>query len=148
MVSGPMWARLGTNGGRACARHGCEAPAIATLHFEPVRREVWLVDLNDGSSRSEHDFCARHARPLALPSGWELCDGRGGGAASLPPPRRAVLRRRRRVLTPVPPPDPARAEAATDHAEVAGESLSNVLDARTPLLRRAFQNVWPFSDDS
>jgi hypothetical protein len=39
-------------------------------------------------------------------------------------------------------------EAAHGEPHVIGEALRHVLDARTPLLRRAFRNVWPLGGDS
>lgn len=73
MTAGPNWAqRYGPNHRRICARPGCGAPAAATLRFQPIQREAWLVDLDDDAVRTEGDLCARHAAGLVLPRGWQL----------------------------------------------------------------------------
>ncbi len=47
---------------------------------------------------------------------------------------------------PAPEPEPEPKEPRPE-PRVAGEVLTDVLDARTPLLKRAFQNVWPIDTD-
>ncbi|HVJ98626.1 MAG TPA: DUF3499 family protein [Acidimicrobiia bacterium] len=44
-------------------------------------------------------------------------------------------------------PDPPRPALEKEFSEPAREELNDALDAQTPLLRRAFQNVWPFEDE-
>ena len=147
MLTGPNWARrYGTGNRRLCARPGCGAAAVATLRFQPTRREAWLVDLDDQRARTEGDLCDRHAAGLVLPRGWALHDERTS---------------QRRRLQAVPhihveeaEPEVAReaeAEPEPNHdalieaepsATLEGE-LAEVLDAQTPLLKRAFQNVLP-----
>jgi hypothetical protein len=51
------------------------------------------------------------------------------------------------VETPVVEPDAPRPALEKEFSEPAREELNDALDAQTPLLRRAFQNVWPFEDD-
>jgi hypothetical protein len=127
MVSGPNWARrYGVEHRRLCARRGCDAPAVATLRFQPTQRSAWLVDVDATASHSERDLCTRHATALILPTGWQLFDRR---RASAPAGEEA------------PEPEP-------EQPQVAGEPLIDVLDARTPLLQRAFRNVWPGADSS
>jgi len=149
MIPGPNGSRrYGRDDRRLCARPGCGSPAAATLRFLPTRREAWLVDLDDDAARTEGDLCARHAGALVLPRGWELHDERTRATASQIESRtpREQARARRRD------PDASRARRdAGDRndarpeidTEVAGEKLADVLDAQTPLLRRAFQNVTP-----
>jgi uncharacterized protein DUF3499 len=162
MVSGPNWARrYGVEHQRLCARRGCDAPAVATLRFQSTQRSAWLVDVDATAAHSERDLCTRHATALILPTGWQLFDGRrasAGESESLEPPAvgRPVLRARRGDLAPVPVEEPeAQATDDEDDArtepeqpQVAGEALIDVLDARTPLLQRAFRNVWPGADSS
>jgi hypothetical protein len=161
MVSGPNWARrYGVEHQRLCARRGCDAPAVATLRFQSTQRSAWLVDVDATAAHSERDLCTRHATALILPTGWQLFDGRraSGGEGEIlepPPVGRPVLRARRGDLAPVSgeelrPQATADEEAETEpeHRQVAGEALIDVLDARTPLLQRAFRNVWPGADPS
>jgi hypothetical protein len=166
MVSGLSWARrYRVDEQRLCARPGCGEPAVATLRFQPTQRAAWLIDVVQTVAHTERDLCARHATALVLPRGWELYDGRAGAMVDdvatpqMPAVRRPALRARRPDVAPVPEPTLASVDDAEPLAEaeeerepqepqVAGEALSDVLDARTPLLRRAFQNLWPLSDDS
>jgi hypothetical protein len=170
MVTGPTGARRFSAGTeRVCARANCGALATTTLRFAPSEHEAWLVELDDAEARTEGDLCARHARVVALPSGWALHDGRGANATAVPQPRRPALRTRHIELVVVrerQPDDPPVVAASVDlvldaldeesaalteerleDQSVAGEPLSEVLDAQTPLLKRAFQNVWPFATD-
>ena len=160
MVSGPTWARRsGGEHERRCARRGCDATAVATLRFQPTQRSAWLVDVDATATHSERDLCTRHATALILPTGWQLFDGRrapAGDGEILEPPGvgRPALRARRGDLAPVPvaeldphaPADEEEARTGAQQTQVAGEALIDVLDARTPLLQRAFRNVWPGTD--
>ena len=176
MIPGPNWGqRYGAHGNRRCARPGCGARAAATLRFQPTQREAWLVDLDEESVRTEGDLCARHAAALTLPRGWQLHDERTHSveaAQSAPPrPRKARVKRKLKVVrAPAPPPQPelfaapepepepgpqpepepeADSESESDVAaepEVIGEKLAEVLDAHSPLLKRAFQNLNPPPD--
>jgi hypothetical protein len=173
MVSGPSWGRrYGAESQRLCARTGCSGLAAATLRFLPTQREAWLIDLDEEAARTEGDLCERHAASLVMPRGWQLHDqrrgARGGDAPTSPAPplRRPALRARRGDLTAVPVQDDEPASSVEPEAEpeaeaeaemeaepaaepqVVGEALNDVLDARTPLLRRAFQNLWSPGDDS
>jgi hypothetical protein len=169
MVSSLSWARrFRVDEQRLCARPGCGEPAVATLRFQPTQRAAWLIDVDQSVAHSERDLCARHATALVLPRGWELYDGRAGAIADdvvtpdVPAVRRPAMRARRPDVAPVPDavddpepraeadaePGPDQPEPEPEQPHVAGEALSDVLDARTPLLRRAFQNLWPLSDDS
>jgi uncharacterized protein DUF3499 len=164
MVSGPTWARRSVEHERLCARRGCGAPAVATLRFQPAQRSAWLVDVDATATNSERDLCTRHATALILPTGWQLFDGRrapAGDGEILEPPGvgRPALRARRGDLAPVPveeldpqatadEEDEGEAGTEPEQTQVAGEALIDVLDARTPLLQRAFRNVWPGADST
>jgi hypothetical protein len=157
MVSGLSWARrYSVDEQRLCARPGCGEPAVATLRFQPTQRAAWLMDVDQAVAHTERDLCARHATSLVLPRGWEVHDGRAGAEGDdvptpdVPAVRRPALRARRFDLPPVPVPvaAPEPEPEEPEQLHVVGEALSDVLDARTPLLRRAFQNLWPPTDDS
>jgi hypothetical protein len=138
-----------------CARPGCGAAAAATLRFQPTQREAWLVELDDTSPRTEGDLCARHAAALVLPRGWQLHDERlerpdTDEGAPPNPKRRKAPRARRPPLRAVPEPQPQLdLETATpEPLEVPPiADLDDVFDAQTPLLKRAFENVWPLDNN-
>jgi hypothetical protein len=170
-VRTPSWSRYGSQR-RICARAGCNAPAVATLRFQSTERRAWLAELDDSAVRTQGDLCQRHAAALVLPRGWELHDERPFAAAgTAAPPRDATpiepsVREVVAVVEPVvadapeepaepePGPDPAFADAGAN-ANGAGpvlgapdddaveEALDSILDARTPLLQRAFRNARP-----
>jgi hypothetical protein len=98
---------------RQCARFGCSALADATFTFDSGARMVWLDTPAPGAARAG-ELCDRHAGSLIPPRGWRLEDRRVGEAA--PAGRHRAGR-----------PDPQ------------GE-LRRLLDARSPLLARAFRN--------
>jgi uncharacterized protein DUF3499 len=156
MVSGLSWARrYRAEEHRLCARPGCGEPAVATLRFQPTQRAAWLIDVDQAVAHTERDLCARHATSLVLPRGWQLHDARAGAVGDdvatpdVPALRRPGLRARRFDLAPVPEPVVAPEQAEEpEQPQVVGAALRNVLDARTPLLRRAFQNLLPPGDDS
>jgi hypothetical protein len=112
-----------------CAVQGCDAIAIATLRADPSAPRAWLVDLELPSTGD--DVCARHADALASSEGWTVHDARTvhtRGEHSIDASRRgrptsAVLEELEQIDLRRPP------------AEAAGTDL---LDARSPLLRRAF----------
>jgi uncharacterized protein DUF3499 len=95
---------------RQCARFGCSAVAVATFTFDSNTRMVWLDTPAPGAARAG-ELCNRHAGSLTPPRGWELEDRRGTVS---------LLSRR--------------SERAID-----GE-LRDLLDARSPLLARAFRS--------
>ena len=97
---------------RQCARFGCSAPAVATFTFDSGARTVWLDIPAVGAARAG-ELCDRHARVLTPPRGWQLED------------RRAE---------PEPAAGPAPKPVALDR------ELHDLLDARTPLLARAFRS--------
>jgi hypothetical protein len=97
---------------RQCARSGCSAPAVATFTFDSGARTVWL-DLPAVGAARAGELCDRHARSLTPPRGWQLEDRRTE-------------------------PEPAAATALKPL--VLDEELHDLLDARTPLLARAFRS--------
>jgi len=160
MSSTPSWSRHASQR-RLCARAGCNAPAVATLRFQPTERRAWLAELDDSAARTQGDLCQRHAAALVLPRGWELHDERplvaADGAA---PPREATpikaVEIEAAVATIDVEPTDAEPETKTAAADANGagpvlggddeaveEELDTILDARTPLLQRAFRNARP-----
>jgi hypothetical protein len=136
---------------RQCARPGCSAIATTTFTFDSRERTVWLDAPRDGAARAG-ELCARHARALGPPRGWHVVDRReiehapgappaAAGSADEPVPVVALAP----LPTPAPPgPEPIDAPLATVgwHPKFErGDSLDGVLDATTPLLARAFDNV-------
>ena len=128
---------------RLCARAGCNAPAVATLHFESTERQAWLAELDDTAARTHGDLCPRHVAALVLPRGWELHDERANqievapvddDAESDPDDNGSSNGSRARSV-------PAQFGSHDDDA--VDDQLETILDARTPLLRRAFRNARP-----
>ena len=188
-MTAPSWSRYGSRLRRLCARAGCNAPAVATLRFEPTERLAWLAELDESAARTQGDLCQRHAAALVLPRGWELHDERrspqpvasdepiveaDGAEAAVAveiaePPDLPV--KIERADEPVEPDDepPAEVEVETavasngngTHAlpapfgatddeavdEAVTDELETILDARTPLLQRAFRNARPKGSD-
>jgi hypothetical protein len=180
-MSAPSWSRYGSRLRRLCARAGCNAPAVATLRFEPTERLAWLAELDESAARTQGDLCQRHAAAVVLPRGWELHDERVAAplvdpvdAPPAPVAQETVaieiveaVEEEAAVADEAAEPDskPADTEAepaamsngngartvpaqfgatgddAVDEA-ITGE-LETILDARTPLLQRAFRNARP-----
>src|SRR5579864_7124990 len=84
-MTAPSWSRYGSTQRRVCARAGCNAPAVATLRFQPTERQAWLAELDESAARTQGDLCRRHAAALVLPRGWELHDERRPVAARVAP---------------------------------------------------------------
>jgi hypothetical protein len=181
--STPSWSRYGSQR-RRCARAGCNAPAVATLRFQPTERRAWLAELDDSAARTQGDLCHRHAVALVLPRGWELHDERPLVVAGGAPPREAapgemvdagevvgvvdvveveavgaeVAEEEAAAEEPAATDDPPEPDAAAPDVppngtgpvpgaddEAVEEALDSILDARTPLLQRAFRNARPAS---
>src|SRR6266699_5897636 len=99
-MTAPSWSRYGSRLRRLCARAGCNAPAVATLRFEPTERLAWIAELDESAARTQGDLCHRHAAALVLPRGWELHDDRTDGGSrrvEQPPAERASEPSARRV---------------------------------------------------
>jgi hypothetical protein len=132
-----------------CSRVGCGGNAVASFCFDGRAALVWLDPLDPDHGVGAGVLCARHADTLTPPRGWHLQDRR------VPTPR---LWDDRPAL-PVPAPH-ARSEVAASHAGTAADvppppplpfdetppephptPLAALLEARTPLLARAFAAV-------
>jgi hypothetical protein len=124
---------------RVCVIPRCQAAATATLRTDPSSPRAWLVDLDakpiDAGASSGEDLCTRHADALAPGEGWVLHDERRRRTGA----NQSIERARR--------PRPAGASARPDsrldlrrpgHAESVDQGVDDMLDARSPLLRRAF----------
>jgi hypothetical protein len=152
------------DGATTCSRLGCDEPAVAVFAFDARECLVWLDPLG-GRGRGAGVLCERHADRMSPPRGWNLLDrrdaesrlwiGRAVAAGDpLPPRRRPVATRPREHPTPSPAlpfdapaarePEPARASWSPHDRP--GPDLEHVLDARTPLLARAFESVRPLDD--
>jgi hypothetical protein len=122
------------NTNRQCARFGCSAIAIATFTFDSETRTVWLDTPLDGNARAG-ELCARHARSLTPPRGWQLEDRR--------PERVDPIER----VDASPSNRAARAPAPQLAAGPVGgeleDELRGLLDAHSPLLARAFRSSGP-----
>jgi hypothetical protein len=131
---------------RVCARPGCSAPTVATLRFQSTRREAWLVEVDEDAARTEGDLCAKHAHTLVLPRGWRLHDDRT--------PIHLVEPIASPEIEDVAEPEVAEVETLVveelvleiadeddDDDPTPAEHLATLLDARTPLLQRAFESA-------
>jgi hypothetical protein len=118
---------------RQCARPGCSAVATTTFTFDSGEQIVFLDAPRDGGARAG-ELCARHARSLNPPRGWQVVDRQEP---------EAPVESRHVVATPAitPLPAPVTDEAAWYPRFERGDTLGGVLDAATPLLSRAFSNV-------
>src|SRR6266487_4223829 len=75
-MTAPSWSRYGSRLRRLCARAGCNAPAVATLRFEPTERLAWLAELDESAARTQGDLCQRHAAPRVASDDAQLIDAR------------------------------------------------------------------------
>ena len=161
------------DGAPTCSRIGCDALAVAVFAFDARECLVWLDPLGSGG-RGAGVLCRPHADRMTPPRGWNLLDRRGmesrlwiGRTTAVAPPAPASRRRDRAPRArPCPPTGPRlpfdTAAAREPDAPVArapepdrqpwsprdrpGPELEHVLDARTPLLARAFERSRPADD--
>ena len=96
---------------------------MATFTFDADVKTVWLDAPSEGAARAG-ELCDRHARALTLPQGWQLDDRRAAPRTATPPAAQQPVTQNSFVRAP-----------AADN----GSDLRRILDARTPLLARAFQ---------
>jgi hypothetical protein len=136
-----------------CSRIGCGLDAVATFCFDARATLVWVDTLDPNRGTGAGVLCVQHADALTPPRGWHLQDRRTGRPRlwedrPAPPPRR----RRRPGLAIADPaaPEKARLEPGVevaslpfDEPAVVRSDLDDFLDARTPLLTRAFASVRP-----
>jgi len=123
---------------------------------------VWLDPLGDGG-RGAGMLCDLHADRMSPPRGWNLLDRRGAesrlwisrataGPVIAAPTRRHERGARSRPLAapgprlPFDAPEPTRAPWSPHDRP--GPDLERVLDARTPLLARAFAAAPPVDDEA
>jgi Protein of unknown function (DUF3499) len=150
---------------RTCARSGCSSPAAVILTYDRVAQTAYLYSVDDPSTRTPGDLCQRHLGRLVLPRSWHLDDRRvaevpvPAGAAARPEksrsaaPRPDATRRAARrkwaeagpSLFETPASDVAASRPHAADSEPVwmprfgpDTELDDVLDAETPLLRRAF----------
>src|SRR5262249_46837720 len=142
---------------------GWAGRAVAGFAFNAGDCLVWLDPLG-GRGQGAGVLCELHAERMSPPRGWNLLDrrsaasrlwiGREPVAPPLPPRRREVPARPRAYASPNPAlpfdapaareTEPARASwSPHDHP---GADLDHVLDARTPLLARAFEAARPIDN--
>jgi hypothetical protein len=151
----------------SCSRLGCSEPAVAVFAFDARECLVWLDPLS-GPARGAGVLCEVHADRLSPPRGWNLLDrraaesrlwtGRAPVTTSWTAPhgsRRSRSTRARPCApsgTPLPfdapesPLDPAPEPAPWSPHARPGPDFDHVLDARTPLLARAFEAARPTDD--
>lgn len=158
------------NGAPTCSRLGCDELAVAVFAFDARECLVWLDPLGSGG-RGAGVLCGTHADRMSPPFGWNLLDRRGVESRLWIGRTKAVAdvaspRTRRRDRTPRtrscaptgprlpfeaaarepdPPTVPERAPDAprspwSPH-DRPGPDFERVLDARTPLLARAFEGA-------
>jgi hypothetical protein len=146
---------------------------VAVFAFDARECLVWLDPLGPGG-RGAGVLCGAHADRMSPPRGWNLLDRRAvesrlwtgranTAAAPAPPPRRRERAPRTRPCAPSGPRLPFDAPVAREpEAPVArtpqpdrqpwsphdrpGPELEHLLDARTPLLARAFEAARPIDD--
>jgi hypothetical protein len=131
-----------------CSRVGCGGTAVASFCFDGRAALVWLDPLDPDHGVGAGVLCARHADALTPPRGWHLQDRRVPTPRLWddrpPPPARAPHARAASTLahadavTDEPLPSPLPFDEAPDARPT---PLAALLDARTPLLARAFAAV-------
>jgi hypothetical protein len=142
--------------GMRCSRVGCSGHAVASFCFDGRAALVWLDPLDPERGMGAGILCARHADTLTPPRGWHLQDRRTRAprlwadrpavamvsAAAAKPSKNAAERPGRL------PPEPLPFEEASALGSPRGlpaqrpgtepADVSDLLDAQTPLLARAF----------
>ena len=129
---------------RHCARPGCNAPAVATLTFDGLRRILWISPLAEAAAYSAGDLCRRHAERMQAPRNWEVRDTRPRPSDTATAGSAAPSRY---VSPPPPPPEPLpferSAAARRGVGPVTGRATAaeTFRDAHTPMLARAFRTA-------
>lgn len=134
----------------SCRRPGCNRPAVAAIHYDPVSCQVWL-DPVAPDDRSGQALCGEHIERLRPPRGWvvvDRLDAQSHLVTAVPasPPRpsaapRAPRRTWGKFETPTleftaepgapPPPDPL-ADLRTDRDDPRATSPEPDLDEAPP----------------
>jgi putative flippase GtrA len=139
---------------RLCERPDCDDPASVSYGFDAASRMLWL-DVLGPQGPAAGVLCQRHADAMRLPKGWWLQDRRADQAlfpadattTTKRPSAYRVRRPRNRML-----PSERLPIEADDVVSAAGapavpawspdfdpsDDLGGMLDAKTPLLARAF----------
>jgi Protein of unknown function (DUF3499) len=152
-----------------CSRLGCCEPAVAVFAFDARASLVWLDPVST-PGRGAGVLCQAHADGLSPPRGWNLLDRRAAesrlwtgrpAVATWAPhaPRRDRPARSRpcaptalslpfESVEPAPPVEVPREPEPTTWSphDRPGPEFEHVLDARTPLLARAFEAARPTDD--
>jgi len=142
---------------------------VAVYAFDARESLVWLDPIGPGG-RGAGVLCDAHADRMTPPRGWNLLDRRGVesrlwiGRPTTPAPAHVTRPARRRehparprpVSTPGPllpfdapvarDPEPPVRPPWSPHDQP-GPEFEHVLDARTPLLARAFESARPVDDE-
>jgi hypothetical protein len=132
-----------------CSRVDCGEPAVAVFGFDAAAALVW-IDPFDGSGKGAGMLCAAHADTLTPLYGWTLQDRRvraprlWADRPRVTAPSRPTTRRARRPFHQPEPTDPLPFEGEPVIEPVAetfddNTEFERLLDARSPLLTRAFQ---------
>lgn len=100
---------------RGCGRPGCNNEAAAAIGFDAARRVLWLHPLDEPEATGR--LCQHHADSIRPPRGWRFFDYRQPPAA-VPAMDVALIGPRAGV-----------------------DEVDDLLDARTPLLERAFRGA-------
>jgi hypothetical protein len=128
-----------------------------------------LVELDENAARTQGDLCPRHAAALVLPRGWVLHDERAPvgwspvangttaekvetsvevgepvvEAVTEPEPEPELVSEPEVIAEHAPRGVPAQFGPNDEDDSNVEEALGEILDARTPLLQRAFRNAKP-----
>ena len=134
-----------------CSRLGCDGHAVATFCFDARAALVWLDVIDPRYGLGAGVLCERHADLLTPPRGWHLQDRRTGAPRlwderplAAPVQRTSSARgpvRSHDAPGPPLPFEPAPVPAAPAPVQPELTELARLLDARTPLLTRAFAAV-------
>jgi hypothetical protein len=136
-----------------CSRVDCSEAAVAVFGFDAASSLVWL-DPYDGRGKGAGMLCTHHADTLTPLRGWTLVDRRvraprlwAERPRTTAPARSTPSRRARRPYHAVAEPaDPLpfdgrepRPDTGGGGEQAARPELDDLLDARSPMLARAFQ---------
>lgn len=141
---------------RRCERPGCGERASVSYGFDADQQLVWFAPLTE-EGPAAGSLCHRHAASMALPKGWWLDDRRVDTPTLFAPPepvvadaghQRAPSRPRKHtarapslpLAEPVVPEPVVALPAAEPWMPTfdTHDDLGGLLDAKTPLLARAF----------